>query len=39
MRSTFMNTTEQARADRKWYVIDAYTTIVDLLVLVKPPTH
>ena len=23
MRSTFMNTTEQARADRKWYIIDA----------------
>ncbi len=23
MRSTFMNTTEQARQDRKWYVIDA----------------
>ena len=31
MRSTFMNTTEQARADRKWYVIDATDLVLGRL--------
>jgi large subunit ribosomal protein L13 len=31
MRSTFMNTTEQARADRKWYIIDATDLVLGRL--------
>lgn len=31
MRSTFMNTTEKARADRKWYVIDATDLVLGRL--------
>ncbi len=31
MRSTFMNTTEKARADRKWYVIDATDKVLGRL--------
>lgn len=31
MRSTFMNTTEKARADRKWYIIDATDLVLGRL--------
>lgn len=31
MRSTYMNTVEQARADRKWYVIDATDLVLGRL--------
>ena len=31
MRSTYMNTTENARADRKWYVIDATDLVLGRL--------
>ena len=31
MRSTYMNTTEAARADRKWYVIDATDLVLGRL--------
>lgn len=31
MRSTFMNTTEKARADRKWYIIDAENLVLGRL--------
>ena len=31
MRSTFMNTTEKARSDRKWYVVDATDLVLGRL--------
>ena len=31
MRSTYMNTTEKARADRKWYIVDASSQVLGRL--------
>ena len=42
MRSTYMQTTENARENRKWYVIDATDLVLGRLsvaVATKPPHH